>query len=1291
MSTDHSALDLAWLLISAALVMLMQAGFCCLESGFARAKNSINVAIKNFVDFCVASALFWLFGFGLMFGASWSGICGTTEFALGSQSGSWLLAFFMFQLVFCGTSTTIISGAIAERTRFSAYLLISALVSGVFYPVFGHWAWAGADRGVASGWLNSIGFIDFAGSTVVHSLGGWFALAAVLRIGPRIGRFGPQGREMHGHDLPMATLGGFLLWFGWFGFNGGSSLAVNESLPLIFINTNLAAAMGGIIALAISWTSTGKPNVGMLINGALGGLVGITASCHIMEPAAAMIVGGIAGLITVRGTQWLESRQIDDVVGAVPVHAFCGAWGTCAVALLADAEHFGNGLDRWQQLLVQLQGVAACAAWSFGGGWLVLGLVSRWLPLRVDAEDELQGLNVAEHGATIELVELLTEMQHQRLVGDFSRRVKVEPHTEVGQVATEYNRVLEAVCGEMLSREQAVEALRRAEARYRSIFEHAVEGIFQTSPDGRYLAANPALAKIYGYDSPDELMNSIESISTQLYVDPQSRDKFVELMRQTGKVFNFEAEIRRRDGSQIWIAENARAITDEQGSLAYYEGSVIDVTARKQAEEFERQKKAAEAANAAKSEFLANMSHEIRTPLNGVIGMLDLLAGTALSPQQTRYAGIAKSSASALLSVINQILDFSKIEAGKLELERAEFALHALIEETCDQFVARIHEKGLELACLIDSDVPNDVEGDPERLRQVLMNLISNAVKFTERGEVVVRVRRLASESTQATVAIEVRDSGIGIPPDRVSRLFHSFSQVDASTTRRFGGTGLGLAISRRLAVAMGGDLTVESKPGEGSTFRFTLPLGAPQHVAARRPLLPNELRGARVLVVDDNATNREVLATQLAGWQLEPTCTAGAMEAIAALGEAQRRRHPFSMVIMDHQMPELDGLDLAAEIRQRPDHGDLPLLLLTSSGLVLDRAELEQHGLVGCLTKPVRQSRLFDAVVDSLVTRSNLVSELRLDGAAAAPAAARLSAAKILVAEDNEVNQLVVTEILARAGYACQVVENGRLAVDAVTSAEFDLLLMDCQMPEMDGFEATQAIRSLEAAAGGGRSRLPIVALTASAVQGDRERCLGVGMDQYITKPIDPTQLLEVVEALLGEVLGTPSVAHTPEAPAVDSALASPPAAADVAEAAPTKPAETQPVDTSASPLVFDATALHDRCLGDEALVRRVVSRFAEKCPEVLESIEQALAAGNLPGLASAAHVLKGMAANLSAVAVANSAGRLEAAARATDMAACQLHLVLLRKEISRALSAAEQLAGECSSGILSANPGEN
>jgi len=439
---SSSVVDFVWVLTSSALVFMMQAGFCCLESGFVRSKNSVNVAAKNFADFCISACIFWAVGYGLMFGASNSGIIGTTNFTFSIGDDPSHIAFFVFQLMFCGTSTTIVSGAVAERTKYVGYLMISSVISLIIYPVFGHWAWGGAAGG-APGWLSALGFIDFAGSTVVHSIAGWVGLAAVIIIGPRVGRFDGTGGNFRSHSLPLSALGVFIIWAGWIGFNGGSTLAASAEVPLIVFNTIVAGAFGGLASIIIAPIFLGRSDVPSMLNGALAGLVAITAPAHVVEPWAAVSIGMIGGTLCLLATYVLELLRIDDVLSAFPVHAVAGIWGTLSVAIFGDLDKIATGLSRYDQFLVQGLGVLTAAAWAFGVGFLAFSIINKFYPLRVSVEAERVGLNISEHDQSTEQLDLLSAMEFQRVTGDYSSPIPVEPYSETGDIAAQYNRVLQ--------------------------------------------------------------------------------------------------------------------------------------------------------------------------------------------------------------------------------------------------------------------------------------------------------------------------------------------------------------------------------------------------------------------------------------------------------------------------------------------------------------------------------------------------------------------------------------------------------------------------------------------------------------------------------------------------------------------------------------------------------------------------------------------------------------------------------------------------------------------------------
>ena len=550
--------------------------------------------------------------------------------------------------------------------------------------------------------------------------------------------------------------------------------------------------------------------------------------------------------------------------------------------------------------------------------------------------------------------------------GLFNSELPVTPYVPSASSGLDYSSVLRRVSDEIYGREQALEALRAAEEKYRSIFENAVEGIFQTTAEGQYLSANPKLAQIYGYDSPRDLIAGLCDIQKQLYVDPQRRIDFRELLETTDTVSDFESQVYRRDGQIIWISENARAVRDSSGKLLHYEGTVEDITQRKQAEELHAQKEEALAASRAKSAFLANMSHEIRTPLNGVIGMLELLIGTPLDGKQERFARIARSSAETLLNLLNDILDFSKIEAGKLELEDVSFDLHELMEDVVEMLGHKAAMKGIELSCRVPPQLPRGMRGDPGRLRQVLVNLLNNAIKFTEKGEVALQAETLDTAET-ATIRFSIRDTGIGIPADRRSRLFNPFSQVDASTTRKYGGTGLGLAICKQIIDLMHGSIGCDSTPGQGSTFWCDIPLNEAPLTAPVPLQIPTHLQGVRVLAVDDTQTNLDILSEQLTQFGLRITTLSNPLAAVKHLRQAVADNQPYSLAILDHNMPEMDGLQLTSEIRRDQTLGQTRVLMLSSVERIAPPEDWPQLGLAGMLSKPIRGTKLMQEIASVL------------------------------------------------------------------------------------------------------------------------------------------------------------------------------------------------------------------------------------------------------------------------------------------------------------------------------------
>jgi Amt family ammonium transporter len=573
-------MDVLWVLGSAFLVFVMQAGFLCLETGLVRSKNSINVAAKNISDFILSSAIFWLVGFGIMFGQSQEGWFGLSRFMFSDSLSLQTVTFFIFQMMFCGTAATLVSGAVAERTAYNGYVIITIIITLIIYPVIGHWAWAGLLSGEPTGWLEKLGFVDFAGSTVVHSVGGWVALAAILVIGPRIGRYDERERPIPGSNFPMAVLGCMLIWLGWFGFNGGSTLAWSDAVPGIILNTLTAAVWGGVITACLKYFSDGYMDVLMIINGVLGGLVSITANCHVVSADQAMLIGLIGGVVVYYGEQYLEHKQIDDAIGVVPVHLFAGIWGTLAVAIFGQAELIGTGLSMIEQFFVQFLGIIAVGIYGFFVPYLCFKVINRFIPLRVTADQEMMGLNVAEHKVSTEAYELLATMQHQQQASDFSTRVPVEPFTEAGQIAQQYNRVIDRVNEEIKERDEAFNAFKQSEFRKGAILDAAMDCIISIDNRGNIIEFNPAAEQCFGMTKKRVLgLNFFDLFIAEDYRDIAQKslaEGFVSGDRLVLKRHNI-IELLRSD-SQAFPAELVITETTDHAANMEYTFHIRDIT-----------------------------------------------------------------------------------------------------------------------------------------------------------------------------------------------------------------------------------------------------------------------------------------------------------------------------------------------------------------------------------------------------------------------------------------------------------------------------------------------------------------------------------------------------------------------------------------------------------------------------------------------------------------------------------------------------------------------------------------
>jgi PAS domain S-box-containing protein len=793
---------------------------------------------------------------------------------------------------------------------------------------------------------------------------------------------------------------------------------------------------------------------------------------------------------------------------------------------------------------------------------------------------------------------------------------------------------------DVTERRQAEAALQESEARFRSLYEQSLDAILLTHPDGTVLAANPAACDLFGHSEPD-----LRQMGLRGLVDPDDSRLHAALEeRARNEQFTGELTFRRVDGG-CFPAEVATVVFAGPDAQPVASWLIRDVSERRAVEKL-------------KDEFVSTVSHEIRTPMNGVIGMTGLLLDTALTPQQREYAEAVRDSGEALLALINDILDFSKIEAGKVELEVGDLEVRELLDDVVEILAPSAHAKGLELLPFVHRDVPAFVRGDAGRLRQVLVNLAGNAIKFTDTGEVVIRARaQHAAESATGDaglVRFEVVDTGVGIPPEAHGRLFQTFSQLDGSNTRSHGGSGLGLAICKRLVELMGGEIGLRSEPGWGSTFWFTVALAAGAD-SGRPHQHEDALRGLRALVVDDNATNRRILKEQLAGWGVVSTLAANGTRGLDLLRSAAASGTGYDLALLDMHMPDMTGTELARAVRSDPALAGTRLVLLTSLGheAPLAGGTLD---LDASLTKPVRASRLRaslarlvcgpTAAADPPATPEPSAAATRLVGAGA-------DAARILVVEDTPISQRLALGIVAKLGYQADAVATGRQALNALARTHYAAVLMDCQMPEMDGFAATAELRRAE----GDTRHTPIIAITASAMPGERERCLAAGMDDYIAKPFRAEELAAALHRWVG---------REPEA-------APPIAACDRTAAG----SATVVLDESVLANLGGLTGAQGADLRAE-----VLRLFGEDTPARLASMREAVATGDAAALIREAHALKGEAGMVGARALQEAARNLERLGRegALEDAAPHLPCVVAAYEAAHGalirLAAGEPLA---------------
>ncbi|HEV3343107.1 MAG TPA: PAS domain S-box protein [Pirellulales bacterium] len=775
---------------------------------------------------------------------------------------------------------------------------------------------------------------------------------------------------------------------------------------------------------------------------------------------------------------------------------------------------------------------------------------------------------------------------------------------------------------DVTARKQTEEALRESEQRLQSILDNARAVIYVKAIDGRYVLVNRLFESLFHVRRGEVVGKSdLDLFPADMAEAFRANDHRV---LSAGAALQFEEVAPHDDGPHTYVSTKF-LLYDSFGVPHALCGISTDITERKRAEvELHKAKEAAEAASQAKSVFLANMSHEIRTPMNGIIGMTELVLDTPLSPDQREYLTLVKESADSLLTVINDILDFSKVEAGKLNLEQVPFALRDSLGDAMKSLAFRAHTKGLELACHVAPEVPEYLTGDPGRLRQVVNNLVGNAVKFTDRGEVVVDVQVEDESDGRVTLHFCIADTGVGVPVEKQALIFEAFEQADSSTTRRFGGTGLGLAISRSLIEMMGGRIWLESEAGRGSRFHFTARL---HRARPPKPAAASErvtLTNLPVLVVDDNATNRRILDEMLRNWQMRPTTVDGGRAALAEMQRAAASGQPFSLVLLDANMPAMDGFELAAEIGRHAQFAGATIMMLTSGDRPDDLRRCRELGIASYLMKPIKQSELLDAIMS--VLGQHVAPEAAVEEGPAPAAPGRHL--RVLLAEDSVVNQKLAVYLLEKWGHHVTVANNGHEAVARVQAEPFDVVLMDVQMPEMDGLEATAAIRQHEIAKG---QHVPIMAMTAHAMVGDRERCLESGMDDYLSKPIRARELLAVIEKISA---GGPI-----------------------------------PLDGQRDTSTVDWAAALERLQGDRALLEELIGVIRQEAPQLLAAVREAVERGDAAALRLSAHTLKGSLGNFAAARAVEAAKRLEMMGKQGDLSDAAQALAVLESELDRFL----------------------
>jgi PAS domain S-box-containing protein len=884
---------------------------------------------------------------------------------------------------------------------------------------------------------------------------------------------------------------------------------------------------------------------------------------------------------TLEAPSWFTTvAAIERAEDSIEVTAGGVGYGTLHAAMTTTKAY--NRL--WQQFVKQLQIVAVT---------LFLMLQFIWLIFR----------------GNLGTLRMLAEGANRFSQGDYAVRIEPEGSPEVSSAADAFNNMANNI-------ESLIASLGKSEAKNKllaTIVEQSSEAIWTRDLAGVITSWNSGAAAMFGYP-PAEAIGRALNVGESTPEDEQARRQRL----LAGEKFSYNAKAMTRSRTAIDIQVAIAPLLDDTNQCIGSIAVARDVTQHKRSEEALRlAREAAEAASHAKSSFLARMSHEIRTPMNGVLGMTELLLETGLSSTQRKYAETVQRSGQNLLGIINDLLDFSKIEAGKLELENVDMDMRRTIEDVVDLLAERAHAKGLELACSIPADLVTDVRGDPLRLGQILTNLVGNAIKFTEQGSVVIRVASIEQTAKKLTMRFDVSDTGVGISLEAQSRIFDEFSQADGSTTRKHGGSGLGLAISKQLVEMMGGAIQVESAPGAGSTFSFTASFEK-QEDARAAPM--GMLTGVRALIVESTAINRGILHSQMSNWGMTNRVALTPEQAMDLLVQAGARGAPYDIAIIDLGLPGMDALELARSIRARADIAKVRLVMLTRRQVDIRNAR--DAGYDACLSKPVRQTVLYECLVNVMAgqPQETVAAAAVSEPVNTAPAGLR---GNILLVEDNLINQQVALGILQIQGYNVTVVSNGREALEAHAQGAFDLILMDCHMPEMDGFEATREIRGRERMSTG--TRMPIIALTANAMAQDREECLNAGMDDHLSKPFSMQTLQDMLDRWMPKAASAPANDAEPAARAGGKAG---------------EVLDRQVLDQLRKVLTN----------GKPELLSRVINLYLAESPKLVQKLRQAAVASDAPELARAAHSLKSSSGNVGARALSRYCEDVEASVRRAD-----------------------------------------